>query len=397
MTRATAVVGWLGRASTTLHCTPICHTQSQETPRCLFLCFCHLAFALALSSSVTVGSDRAVLSGIMQIVTSAVRSDAALTLSKRCSPFASAKLDLDLDITAPTFQWTLPPDGHWCLAPGHFVSWTGGTVPPPNGSKYTESSQTPSWLRRRKTRRSFICWNQSFLDPVLPGHGCPSLLDFDCLTVILSRLAMRAAKELPMGIDYALALIFALTVRGETAASCLVPSEPVQEPEGKAPVQAVCVPETPDVTVATSMEAPSAGALTVQVVGHQDGEACGWTADVPSRVHMAGRLCVESCCRAASGWRRHASWKENGGKVCRFRQHEGVSYQLWNTYVYKEVSKAVVAGVRDFVYGADSAVNQSEVPTQSDTQGELDPSRVEPCNAAAQSLYNCRALRRFRF
>ena len=34
---------------------------------------CHLAFALALSSSVTVVGDRAVFSGIMQIVTSAVR------------------------------------------------------------------------------------------------------------------------------------------------------------------------------------------------------------------------------------------------------------------------------------------------------------------------------------
>ena len=35
---------------------------------------CHLAFASALSSSVTVVGDRAVLSGIMQIVTSAVRA-----------------------------------------------------------------------------------------------------------------------------------------------------------------------------------------------------------------------------------------------------------------------------------------------------------------------------------
>ena len=60
--------------------------------------------------------------------------------------------------------------------------------------------------------------------------------------------------------------------------------------------------------------------------------------------------------------------------------------------MYKEVSKAVVAGVGEFVYGADSAENQSEVPTQSDTQDELDPSRVEPCNAAAQSLCNCRAF-----
>ena len=66
-----------------------------------------------------------------------------------------------------------------------------------------------------------------------------------------------------MGIDYALALIFALTVPGETAASCEAPSEPVQKREGKAPVQAARVPETPDVTVATSMEAPAAGALAV--------------------------------------------------------------------------------------------------------------------------------------
>ena len=47
----------------------------------------------------------------MQSVTSAVRVDVALTLSRRCSLFASAKLDLDLDITAPTVQWTLRPDG----------------------------------------------------------------------------------------------------------------------------------------------------------------------------------------------------------------------------------------------------------------------------------------------
>ena len=30
------VVGSLGRASTTLHCTHQCHTQAQETPQCLF-------------------------------------------------------------------------------------------------------------------------------------------------------------------------------------------------------------------------------------------------------------------------------------------------------------------------------------------------------------------------
>ena len=58
----------------------------------------------------------------------------------------------------------------------------------------------------------------------------------------------------------------------------------------------------------------------------------------------------------------------------------------------KEVSKAVVAGVGEFVSGADSAENQSEVTTHSDTQDELDPSRVEPCNAEAQSLCNCRAF-----
>ena len=40
----------------------------------------------------------------------------------------------------------------------------------------------------------------------------------------------------------------------------------------KAPVQAVRVPETPDVTVATPIEAPD---KAVQVVGHQDDEACG--------------------------------------------------------------------------------------------------------------------------
>ena len=55
----------------------------------------------------------------------------------------------------------------------------------------------------------------------------------------------------------------------------------------KAPVQAVRVPETPDVTVATSMQAPAASALAVQVVGHQDDEACGWTAKVSSREQMA--------------------------------------------------------------------------------------------------------------
>ena len=93
--------------------------------------------------------------------------------------------------------------------------------------------------------------------------GARLSMDFDCLTVTLGRLAMLAAGELPMGIDYALALISALTVPGETAASCEAPSEPVQEREGKAPVQAARVPETPDVTVATSMEAPAAGALAV--------------------------------------------------------------------------------------------------------------------------------------
>ena len=121
------------------------------------------------------------LSGIMQIVTSAVRVDVALTLSRRCSLFASATLDLDLDITAPTVQWTLPPVGHWRLAPGHFVLLTCSTVPPPKElgraqictwiSLVTESSQTPSWLRRRRARREFhllepvtfsiLCWRDA--------------------------------------------------------------------------------------------------------------------------------------------------------------------------------------------------------------------------------------------
>ena len=50
----------------------MCHMKTQETPQCLFL-FAIFVFSLALSSSVTVGGDRAVFSGIMQIVTSAVR------------------------------------------------------------------------------------------------------------------------------------------------------------------------------------------------------------------------------------------------------------------------------------------------------------------------------------
>ena len=35
---------WSGKASTTLHCTPIRHTQAQETPQCLFLLFFFFAF-----------------------------------------------------------------------------------------------------------------------------------------------------------------------------------------------------------------------------------------------------------------------------------------------------------------------------------------------------------------
>ena len=49
----------------------MCRHLGSETPECVFSC--HLAFPLALSSCVTVVGDRAVLSGIMQIVTSAVR------------------------------------------------------------------------------------------------------------------------------------------------------------------------------------------------------------------------------------------------------------------------------------------------------------------------------------
>ena len=35
------------------------------------------------------------------------------------------------------------------------------------------------------------------------------------------------------------------------------------------------------------------------------------------------------------------------------KQHAGASYQLWNTYTYKNVLKAVVAWVGEFAYGAD--------------------------------------------
>ena len=62
-------------------------------------------------------------------------------------------------------------------------------------------------------------------------------MDFDYLTVTLGRPAMRAASE---DIDYYLLA----HGPGETAASCEVPSEPVQEREGKAPVQAVRFPDT---------------------------------------------------------------------------------------------------------------------------------------------------------
>ena len=65
------VVGWLGRASTTLHCTHhVTHEGSRDTS--VFFLFLFDIFVV-LSSSVTVGGDRAVLTGIMQIVTSAVR------------------------------------------------------------------------------------------------------------------------------------------------------------------------------------------------------------------------------------------------------------------------------------------------------------------------------------
>ena len=96
---------------------------------------------------------------------------------------------------------------------------------------------------------------------------------------------------------------------GETAASCEVPSEPVPEREGEAPVQAVRVPETPDITVGTSMEAPAAGALAVQVVGHQDDEACGWIVNVPSRAQWQ-----EDCVRGAVVALHQASDAMQAGK-----------------------------------------------------------------------------------
>ena len=80
-----------------------------------------------------------------------------------------------------------------------------------------------------------------------------------------------------MGVDYALALIFVLTMPGETAASCKAPSEPVQERLSEAPVR-LRVPETPDVMVATSKEAPDKVHGQFLVIGHQDDEACSWTA-----------------------------------------------------------------------------------------------------------------------
>ena len=60
------VVGWLGRASTTLHCT---HHVTHEGSRNTSVSFSFPTF-VALSSLVTVGGDRAILS---RIVTSAVQ------------------------------------------------------------------------------------------------------------------------------------------------------------------------------------------------------------------------------------------------------------------------------------------------------------------------------------
>ena len=67
------MVGWLGRASTILHYTHhVTHAGSRDTSVSFFL-FLRFLYFVALSSSVTVGGVRAVLAGIMQIVTSAVR------------------------------------------------------------------------------------------------------------------------------------------------------------------------------------------------------------------------------------------------------------------------------------------------------------------------------------
>ena len=60
------VAGWLGRASTTLHCTPICHMQAQETPQCLFFlricfCVCVMSRASVYISPYNVRSGRAAL------------------------------------------------------------------------------------------------------------------------------------------------------------------------------------------------------------------------------------------------------------------------------------------------------------------------------------------------
>ena len=75
------VVGWLGRASTTLHYTHHVSHQGSRDTSVSFSFICH--FLLALSSSVTVGGDGAVLSGIVQIVTSAVRGFLYLSSSMK--------------------------------------------------------------------------------------------------------------------------------------------------------------------------------------------------------------------------------------------------------------------------------------------------------------------------
>ena len=127
--------------------------------------------------------------------------------------------------------------------------------------------------------------------------------------------------------------------------------------------------------VATSTEAPDKVHWQFQVIGHQDDEVCSWTANVPSRAQMQeDRVRGAVVAHQASDAMQFE--KKAGERYVDSNEYAGARHQLWNTYVYEEVLKAVVAGVEESVHGAGSAENRSGSRLNPTRRTGLDPSRV---------------------
>ena len=95
---------------------------------------------------------------------------------------------------------------------------------------------------------------------------------------------------------------------------------------------------------------PRQGALVIQVIGHQDDEVCSWTAHVPSRAQMQ-EDCVRGSAVAHQASDAMQVEKKAGEMYVDSNEYAGARHQLWNTYAYEEVMKAVVAGVEKSVHG----------------------------------------------